>query len=191
MGRNSVGYEINADFIPLIKERVGGDNLIEEVETRYIKQNEIINFDEEICKLPYRFIDVHKTDKKIDVKQLRFGSKIDKESSSERETYFSVRQVISPELIVLSNGPTVRLIGIKQDPQVNGKATDFLVSKLKGKRVFLKYDDKKYDAENHLLVYMYLENKTFINAHLLKNKLALVDDSFNYKYKAKFLSYGN
>ena len=71
---------------------------------------------------------------------------------------------------------------------MNGQASAFLNSKFKGKKVFLKYDTVKYDSDNHLLVYMYLENKTFINAHLLKNKLALVDDSFDYKYKDKFLN---
>jgi site-specific DNA-methyltransferase (adenine-specific) len=191
LGRNSVGYEINGDFIPLIKDRIGSNNLIEKVQIDYIEQSVNIDFEDEISKLPYRFIDVHKTDKKIDVKQLRFGSKIDKDSAAERETLFSVRQVISPELIMLGNGMTVRLIGIKQDPRINGKATEFLLSKFKGNKVFLKYDDIKYDAENHLMVYMYLENKTFINAHLLKNRLALVDESTDYKYKTKFLSYGN
>jgi site-specific DNA-methyltransferase (adenine-specific) len=92
---------------------------------------------------------------------------------------------------MLGNGMTVRLIGIKQDPKINGKATEFLLSKFKGNKVFLKYDDIKYDANNHLMVYMYLENKTFINAHMLKNRLALVDESIDYKYKTKFLSYGN
>lgn len=191
LGRNSVGYEINGDFIPLIKDRIGSNNLIEKVQIDYIEQSVNIDFEDEISKLPYRFIDVHKTDKKIDVKQLRFGSKIDKDSAAQRETLFSVRQVISPELIMLGNGMTVRLIGIKQDPRINGKATEFLLSKFKGNKVFLKYDDIKYDANNHLMVYMYLENKTFINAHLLKNRLALVDESIDYKYKTKFLSYGN
>lgn len=186
LGRNSVGYEINGDFIPLIKDRIGSNNLIEKVQIDYIEQSVNIDFEDENSKLPYRFIDVHKTDKKIDVKQLRFGSKIDKDSAAERETLFSVRQVISPELIMLGNGMTVRLIGIKQDPRINGKATEFLLSKFKGNKVFLKYDDIKYDAENHLMVYMYLENKTFINAHLLKNRLALVDESIDYKYKDKF-----
>lgn len=188
LGRNSVGYEINGDFIPLIKDRIGSNNLIEKVQIDYIEQSVNIDFEDEISKLPYRFIDVHKTDKKIDVKQLRFGSKIDKDSAAERETLFSVRQVISPELIMLGNGMTVRLIGIKQDPKINGKATEFLLSKFKGNKVFLKYDDIKYDANNHLMVYMYLENKTFINAHLLKNRLALVDESIDYKYKTKFLN---
>ena len=43
--------------------------------------------------------------------------------------------------------------------------------KIKGKRVFLKYDEIKYDSENYLLCYLYLENKTFINAHLLKKEI--------------------
>lgn len=185
LGRNSVGYEINPDFIPLIRERIGVFNTI-----NFIKQNNNTDFDKEIDNLPYRFKDVHKTDKKIDVKKLQFGSKIDIGSSTEREELFSVKQIFSPELISLNNGLIVRLIGIKQNPQVNGKATEFLWSKFKGKKVFLKYDNVKYDSDNHLMVYMYLDNKTFINAHLLKNKLALVDESIDYKYKSKFLSYG-
>ena len=190
LNRNSVGYEINDEFIPLIKEKVGANNIFsEKADIKCVKQKQNIDFKEEINKLPYMFVDVHKTDKKIDVKKLQFGSKIDKDSSTEREEMFSVKQVVSPELISLNNGLTVRLIGIKQDPKINGKATDFLLTKFKGKKVFLKYDEIKYDTDNHLMVYMYLENKTFINAHLLKNKLALVDESVEYKYKNKFLSF--
>lgn len=187
LGRNSVGYEINPDFIPLIKERIFS-NLIEKTNIELIKQSDKVEFDEEINNLPYRFVDVHKTDKIIDIKKLQFGSKIDKDSSSQREEMYSVRDVVSPELIMLNNGLVVRLIGIKQNPHVNGKATEFLLSKFKGKKVFLKYDKIKHDSDNHLMVYMYLENKTFINAHLLKNKLALVDESIDYQYKNKFLS---
>ena len=191
LGRNSVGYEINSDFIPLIKNRIDTNNIWEATKLKVIKQDDTIDVAEEFDKLPYRFVDVHKTDKKIDVKKLQFGSKIDKDGSTEREELFSVKRVVSPELISLSNGITVRLIGIKQDPQINGKATEFLLSKFKGKKIFLKYDTVKYDSENHLMVYMYLENKTFINAHLLKNGLALVDESIDYKYKDKFKNLKN
>lgn len=190
LDRNSIGYEINSDFIPLIKERIGKNSLIDTSDVEIKKQTLNIDFEQERNLLPYRFVDVHKTDKKIDVKKMQFGSKIDKNSTREREELFSVKQVLSPELITLNNGLTVRLIGIKQDPQVNGRATDFLIDKFRGKKVFLKYDDIKYDTENHLMVYMYLENKTFINAHLVKNQLALVDNSINFKYKDKFLNYG-
>jgi len=183
LNRNSVGYEINPGFIPIIKEKIGGNNAFMQVETEIIKQSERkIDFE----KLPYQFIDVHKLDKKIDVKKLQFGSKIDTESSTSREELFSVKEIISPELLKLNNDLIVRLIGIKQNPQINGQATEYLKQKLQGKRVFLKFDEQKHDNQNRLLVYLYLENKTFINAHLLKEKLANVDNSLNFKYKTKF-----
>lgn len=188
MGRNSVGYEINSDFIPLIRNKVGEDNLYDTAKIEIIKQEAAPCINELLKTLPYQFVDVHKIDKKIDIKKLQFGSKIDKDSIENREEFFSVKAIISPELMVLSNGMTVKLIGITQNPEINGKASAYLTEKCKGKKVFLKYDDKKFDSENHLMVYMYLENKTFINAHLLKDKMALVDESYDYKYKNKFLN---
>lgn len=52
---------------------------------------------------------------------------------------------------------TVRLLGIREDSAQNGKASKFLLSKTKGKRVYLKFDAQKHDTDNHLLVYLYLE----------------------------------
>jgi site-specific DNA-methyltransferase (adenine-specific) len=188
LGRNSVGYEINPDFIPIIKERIGNDDVFAKSEITVIKQNDIPqNFDERIEKLPYQFVDMHKLDKKIDVKAIQYGSKIDANSTGKREEYFSVKEVISPELIKLNNDLIIRLIGIKQNPAVNGKATEFLIKKLKGTKVFLRYDEIKHDADNHLMAYLYLENKTFINAHLLKAGLVEVDESLEFRYKNKFL----
>jgi endonuclease YncB( thermonuclease family) len=45
---------------------------------------------------------------------------------------------------------------------------------------------KKHDSENNLLCYLYLENKTFINAHLIKSGLVQVDSDSNFKYAKKF-----
>jgi modification methylase len=185
--RHSIGYEINSEFIPIIKDRIGGNDAFTEVDIKIIKQKEITDsFEKKIVELPYRFIDTHKLDKKIDVKKIQFGSKLDANSTGQREEYFSVKEVISPELLRLNNDLIIRLIGIKQNPQINGKANEFLISKLKGKKIFLKYDEIKHDAENHLMAYMYLENKTFINAHLLKEGLADIDNEFEFKYKSKF-----
>lgn len=188
LNRNSIGYEINADFIPLIEQKIGTNNLYDEVAVKIVQQKTQIDFTEKIKSLPYQFIDSHKIDKKIDIKKNQFGSKIDNNKANKKEELFTVKEVVSPELITLNNGLTVRLLGIKQNPNINGKATEFLLSKFKGNRVFLKYDKQKYDNKDTPLVYLYLENKTFINAHLLKNKLALVDDSIHFKYKEKFLS---
>ena len=53
----------------------------------------------------------------------------------------------------------------------------------------MKYDKVKYDSNNTLMCYLYLENKTFINAHLIKHGLTNVDTSMEYGCKLKFLEY--
>ncbi len=189
LDRNSVGYEINPEFIPYIKEKldVNQKDINGTTYEFLVQEKQKIDFSNSISKLPYIFKDPHAFNNKIDVKKLQFGSVIDKNSSTQREELLTVKEVISPEKIRLSNDLTVRLIGIKEDPIVNGKATTFLIDKTKGKRVFLKYDNVKYDGENNLLCYLYLENKTFINAHLIKTGMVKVDHSIDYKFKDKFI----
>jgi site-specific DNA-methyltransferase (adenine-specific) len=185
--RNSIGYEINPEFIPIIQKKIGSGDLFSEPDINIVKATETtIDFDELVDTLPYTFIDTHKLDKKIDVKQMQYGSKIDAESTTKREQFYTIKDIISPELIILNNGVTIKLIGIKENHEVNGRAIEFLWEMLKGKRVFLKFDQDKYDQENHLLAYLYLENKSFVNARLLKERLADVDKSLDYKYKKRF-----
>lgn len=187
--RNSIGFEINPEFIPIIKEKLEVHQKDMKGTTyEFLQQKPLtVDFETEIQKLPYVFNDPHTLDKKIDVKKLQFGSKIDRESSTKRQELFTVKEVISPEKIRLNNDLIVKLLGIKEDPIVNGKARSFLLEKTKGKKVFLRYDNVKHDSENNLLCYLYLENKTFINAHLIKNGLVQVDRNLEYKYKEKFL----
>ncbi len=187
--RNSVGYEINENFLPIIEEKLGikQKTIVQDESFEIIKQEgPRIDFEEEIKKLPYIFKDPIMFDKKVDPRKLRFGSKIDS-SPSERETYYTVKEVISPELLILNNGLKIRLLGIKKTPEKNGNAAQFLREKTRGQKVFLKFDNIKYDKDNNLLCYLYLENKTFLNAHLIKSGLVDIDTTFEYKYKTKFL----
>jgi len=189
LNRNSIGYEINPEFIPIIKDKLllNKKDFFDENTYSFISQEKNnYNFKKEIENLPYQFKDPHNFDKKIDPKKLQFGSKLDK-NGSKREEYFSVKEVISPELVKLTNDLTVRLIGVKEKKEVNGQAKDYLISKTKGQKVYLRYDEQKYDEQNRLLCYLYLQNKTFLNAHLIKEKLANVDTTINFKYKDKFL----
>lgn len=186
--RNSVGYEINSEYIPIIKNKLTINQKNDNSTSLefYQQKHLLINFTSEIENQPYVFKDPHILDKKIDIKKLLFGSKIDNESSTKREELFTVKEIVSPVKLRLSNGLTIKLIGIKEDPLINGEATKFLMEKTKGKRVFLKYDIIKHDDESNLLCYLYLENKTFINAHLIKNGLVLVDNNTEFKYLKKF-----
>lgn len=192
LDRNSIGYEINEDFLPIIKEKLGmkQKTIFHEAIIEIIRQGEMkIDFEERIKSLPYIFKDPIKFDKKVDPRKLRFGSKISTQGdNSEREKYYTVKEIISPEILVLDNGLRVRLLGIKEKPEKNGAAIQFLREKTRGQKVFVKFDTVKYDTENNLLCYFYLWNKTFLNAHLIKNGFADVDTALEYKYRSKFIA---
>jgi site-specific DNA-methyltransferase (adenine-specific) len=66
-----------------------------------------------------------------------------------------------------------------------------LKEKLNGQRLLLKFDNVKYDEKKNLLCYLYLWNKTFINAHLIKKGLVDVDTAYDYRYKEKFMHLKN
>lgn len=189
LNRGSIGYEINEDFLFVIKEKLGLKQgaIFRDATFEIIKQKSPgVDFKEEIKKLPYIFKDPIRFDKKVDPRKLRFGSKIDN-SHSETEIYHSVKGIVSPELLILDNGLRIKLLGVKVKPEKNGEAVQFLREKTRGQKVFMKFDNIKYDDKDNLLCYLYLWNKTFLNAHLIKNGLADVDVTLDYKYKSKFL----
>lgn len=191
LNRNSIGYEINPEFIDFYKKKLNVSQ-IDINQTLYMfKEDKAAPMDikSQIKQLPYIFQDPHKMDAKIDMKKLQFGSVIDKESSHlKKEEYYSVKEVVNANTIVLNSGLVVRLLGIKEKQGINGKAAEFIKKKVKGHRVFMKFDDRKFDDKNTLLCYLYLDNKTFINAHLLKEGLVETDESIDFKYKNKFIS---
>jgi len=190
LDRNSVGFEVNNKFLPLIKEKIGADkeDLFKDINFEIIEQkNKTTDFKNEFLKLPYIFKDSIKFSRKIDPKKLKFGSKIDS-VNNKRVDLYSVKQVINPEKILLNNNLVIKLIGIKTKKEMFDKAIEFLQTKLKNQKVFIRFDSLKYDSDNNLLCYLYLQNKTFINAHLIKAGFVNVDDKNDYKYKLKFLN---
>ncbi|MBZ0199860.1 MAG: thermonuclease family protein, partial [Ignavibacteriaceae bacterium] len=94
-----------------------------------------------------------------------------------------VKFVESVKTIVLENDLKINLIGIEPYPpnekalnaDINAEGVKFLEEKFQNTKVYLKFDQGKYDVDGNLCCYVYLENKTFINAHLLKNGFAQVD----------------
>ncbi|MEW6719155.1 MAG: DNA methyltransferase [Thermodesulfobacteriota bacterium] len=190
LDRNSVGYEINQSFVPAIIEKVGGDQpeLFGDSRLEIVSTNRREpDYAARIKELPYVFSDPVRFDKKVDPKKIRFGSKIDG-SDPARETFFTVSEVLSPEVLELNNGMAVRLIGIKEIPRKKAEAMKFLKDKMNGHKVYLKYDSLKHDPDGRLMCYVYLANKTFVNAHLVKSGLVDVETGYDFRYKAKFLS---
>lgn len=186
--RNSLGYEINKEFRQYYAEKVINTSLMENAICNMREDEESYNIEGRLAQLPYLFHDTLKMNNKVDVKKLQFGSKIDKESG-EREEFYSVKEVLAPNLVMLSSGLVVKLLGVEPKPETIDQATSYLEQKTKGHKVYLRFDEIKYDSQNTLLCYLYLDNRTFINAHLLKEKLALVNTNMYYKYRNKFINY--
>jgi DNA modification methylase len=189
LSRNSIGYEINPEFLPLIKEKLGIHQkmMFEEAEFEIIRQNNAyVDYKETVKQLPYIFKDPVEFDKKIDPRKLQFGSKISNHNPK-RQEYYGVKDVISPERLVIGDGLNVRLLGIKEKPELSSQAVQFLRDKTRGQKVFIKFDAVKHDHDNNLLCYLYLQNKTFINAHLVKEGLVSIDTETDFKFKKKFM----
>ncbi len=180
--RNSIGYEINKEFIKVIKEKSHAqrNTLFDDVELTIKEQTlDKLNWKKEIQNLPYIFSDPVRFDKRIDPTKLKFGSKIsvaDGKTGAKREQYYIVKKILDADLIKLNNDLIVKLIGVKTKPQKKEAAITFLKNKILKRHVFLKFDETKYDQNNHLMAYVYMKNKTFINAHLLKHGFADIDN---------------
>jgi DNA modification methylase len=189
LGRNSVGYEINPEFIPVIEEKLmlRPRGLFTEDEIQITHQKKVDkDFRDRIGTLPYLYHDPIRFDKKSDPKKRTYGSKIDLKTKKQEDS-FRVREVISSSRLLLDNGQYISLLGIKEIPEKNGEAIEFLKKALKGNRVFLR-EDKTLLKESDS-VYVYLINKTFINAHLIRSGLVRVDESLEFKFKNRFLEY--
>lgn len=190
LSRNSLGYEVNEQCLPAIKKRLaeeigifGGNDTVEVVE----QELKGVDFKEDIRSLPYIFTDPVSFERKVDPKLLRFGSRIDGEEPN-KDRYHSVKKVVSPSELLLGTGAKIRLIGVKSNGKRRTEAIRFLENLTKGQKVFLKFDEVKHDNDNNLLCYLYLKNRTFVNAHLIKNQLVDVDTALDYRMKSRFVS---
>jgi site-specific DNA-methyltransferase (adenine-specific) len=190
--RNSIGYEIKKDFLSLIRNKLisrGGDQFSNAISLEVIFEQQLPqrDFKAEIASLPYIFKDPVRFDKKVDPRQLRFGSKIDGKEEPNGQ-FYSVKRVEAPDLVELSNGLRVRLLGVKPIAEKKDKAMTVIEQITKGQKVFLKFDDQQREEGDVLLAYLYLKNKTFVNMHLIKNRFAEVDTSMDYRAKSRLLN---
>ena len=125
-------------------------------------------------------------------------------SKSFRETkkgYIPVTKIVDGDTFWVDDGSEkglkIRLIGINAPETVHprkevehfGKeASDYLSNLLSGKKVRLEYDIDTLDRYGRTLAYVYLKDRTFVNAELLKNGYAQVMTiPPNVKYSKEFL----
>ncbi len=97
-----------------------------------------------------------------------------------------VTEVEDGDTIVLSNGETVRLLGInapERGEYCSQEATERLKELVDGKKVRLESDIEDRDMYNRLLRYVYVDN-TFVNVEMVRGGYAhvyLYNDTIKYK----------
>lgn len=177
--RNSIGYEINPDFVPVIRQKLGLDQaqVFDQAEFVIERQEHVdVDFGKEIAKLAYVFKDSEGLQRIVDPKRLRFGSRIDG-TEQRSKTLHSVKQVVSPEMVILEDGTRLKLLGIKENPETRDAAIEFLRQKTKGKRVYFRSDSFQGQTDGYQLCYLYLANRTLLNAQLIKSGLVDLSDT--------------
>lgn len=185
LNRNSVGYEINPAYETLIREKLSDAEAGTSEDRIVITKDPSGNYS--LDALPYRFRDPLRMERKADAENLRFGSKVDG-TETRTEALFGVKRVLSPETLELNTGLTVKLLGVKENPAYRGQAIEYLQEKFRKRRVYLRYDAIRKDADDPPLCYVYLDNRTFINRHLIRTGFVDVVTDMEYDCKAKFLA---
>ncbi len=165
--RNGIGYEINKNFLNIIKRKIGK-----------VENLEIIKRKEQKISLPQ--IDytprIQNAKPKIDPKKFNFkGNRL-----------YKVTEILNEDTLKLNTGLKVKLLGMK----INKKeeAIQYLKKYVLGKNVFLKFENNKPLDNDTIMAYVYLRNKIFINRYLIKSGIAVPDLSSEFRFKNKFLA---
>lgn len=189
--RNSCGYEINKQYIKIIQNRLSSvphrsDLVFEQAISARIEP------ESRIKTLPCRYSGGDELKLKIDPRKNSFGSVISSGSNQEqtREHLVSIAEITNFDKITLSDGVTVKLIGVVAIQDQQEAAVQFLKDRTRGKRVFIRAEKEGFGSgKKPMPVYLFLKNKTHLNAHLIKHKLAVADRKSTYKFKNRFISY--
>jgi len=171
--RNAIGYEINKDFLEIIKKKIG----MKESLLSFYENIQIIERKEEKLELPPIDYTPRIQDAKPQIDPQKFKFRGDR--------LYKVIEIIDEGTIKLNTGLIVKFLGVKIDKKED--TIRYLQDYILGKNVFLKFHGNKVINQNTVMAYVYLKNKIFVNAYLIKSGLGSPDFSTNHKYKDKFI----
>jgi len=154
LNRNGIGYEINKDFLKLIKKKIDSKGTLEIIERN--------NIGIELPEIDY-VPTIQNIKPQIDPKKFNFR----------KERTYRVIEIIDEETIKLDTGLKVKFLGLKVNKREEG--IDYLRKYVLGKEVFLRFDNRESKISNQdtISAYVYLKNKIFINKYLIKSGIAL------------------
>ena len=171
LGRNAIGYEINEEFLKIINQKMATNRL-----DMIDKKIEIIKRDNPAIPEDVEYTPRIKDAKPvIEPKKLRFG----------KDNIYKVIDILEDGKLKLDTGLIVKLKGIVITDL--DKVISYLKQYVLKKGVYLKFDKGYVPDKDFVEAYVYLKNKIFINAYLLKSGLATVDMDSDFDLKSRFI----
>lgn len=157
--RNGIGYEINKNFLNLIKKKINRPGELQ-----------IIKREKKEVNLPLLDYSptIQNTKPLINPEKFNFRG----------ERLYRVSEIINEDTLKLNTGLRVKLSGVKVKKK--DEALRYLKNYILGKEVFLKFEGNKVVDENTIIANIYLKNKIFINKYLIKSGIAA--PNYFYKY---------
>jgi modification methylase len=172
LGRNAVGYEINAIFEEFIREKIGM-----KVTQPLFSNIQVI---QPGSKGAQGTLDGYKP--RIQNSEiLKKGA----QSQEKSQIPMKVLALADDQTIRLENGQAVRFLGVRIEKL--GETRKYLRDYVVNKEVIIK-DMGETDGNGVASAYVYLKNKIFINAHLIKSGLASPDEQIDHRLAHKFRS---
>ena len=173
LNRSVIGWELNADYLPMIREKVCPEQL---------------GLDLGDGPARIEFLDARSTGPKSAPPDYRphvananpikdiAGEKVARES----EPLFRVSEILNERTLKMEDGREVRLLGLEIGHAQRADARAYLEESVRGQKVYLRDDGNPDEA------YLLLKNKLFVNRKMIEAGLADAAD-IPHKWRAKFL----
>lgn len=162
LGRNSIGYEVNENFLELIRKKVMP--VISEAKNH--STLEIFWQNKELQFKPNEYLPG------IMDAIWKKGRSGDEEAPEMRR----VNGVTEDARIILMDGSTIGFLGVEIDRDQLDRAIGYLNKYIRGKDIIIKGDADSHNIENSSLFYVYLRNRIFVNRELIKMGIGKVAD---------------
>ncbi len=172
LNRNAIGYEINEEFVDLIEEKLGLKHklLPSATDVRITKRKVGV----ETCAVDYT-AGIKDAVPKIEPEKFNFKN----------GNIYKVVDILAKDTIRLHTGLVVKFLGVKVRKEDD--VLKYLREYVLKKEVFIRFDNGIVSDETMMEAYVYLKNKIFVNAYLIRAGMAEADKAGEYRYKDKFL----
>jgi DNA modification methylase len=173
LGRNVIGYEINEGFIELIEAKAGSGSAEQDISDVL----DVVRRNTGISVTPVAYVPGIQ-----DIKPR--GLAMSRATKSEK--LHRVTAVIDARTLEVDGKLRVEFLGVYIDDEAG--VLEYLRRYVLGKDVFLRFDDGGHASGKTVRAYVYLKNRIFINAYLIKSGLGSPDPSVNHKLAARFMA---